>query len=158
MLIYALLLTAGSRTVHSELLAVHVAMDPNVFPITPPALREEIRQRRASLEAATAPVVQHTCAARLASVRPAYAAMLEQRARRERAIVESRPSSARQLVQAGLFDRRAARTADARLRTDGALFAQAEDLRISPTGAAIGCSAELRAILVVDRQDRRRED
>jgi len=156
-LIYALVLTAGSRIVHSELLPVHVAMDSGVFPITPQALRDEIRQRRTALEAATAPVVRNTCAARMASVGPPYAVMLEQRARRERAIAESRQSSARQLVQIGLFDRRAVRTA-APSGTDRALLAQAEaHLHISSADATLGWSAELRTILVVDRPDRDRQ-
>lgn len=157
-LIYALVLTAGSRTVHSELLPVHVAMDPSVFPITSQALCDEIRQRRPALEAATSLVVRNMCAARMASVGPPYALMLEQRARRERAIAESRQSSARQLVQIGLFDRRAVLTAAAQSGTDGALLAQAEPhLRISSSDATLACSAELRAILVVDRQDRGRQ-
>ncbi|MCA1562988.1 MAG: DEAD/DEAH box helicase [Acidobacteria bacterium] len=147
-LIYALVLTAGARIVHSEILPVCVATPSGVFPITPQGLREHIRACRAALEAATAAAVQKMCASRLASIGPAYAVMLGQRARRERAIVSSRPSSASQLVQAGLFDRRATQTAAARVSSDP----RAEDVRIPAVDTPLGCTAELRAILVVDGQ------
>jgi superfamily II DNA or RNA helicase len=90
--------------------------------------------------------------ARLERIAQAHHAATASLERRERAIAAVVPAGARQIVQAGLFDRRALRAAGVRARTAGALLAESGH-RIEALGAArhLSPSFELVAKLVVDR-------
>jgi hypothetical protein len=72
---------------------------------------------------------------RLEHIAGAYRSVASALRRRERAIATVLPTAARHVVQAGLFDRRALRAADARARTAAALLADARE-RIDALTAA----------------------
>ncbi len=103
-------------------------------------------------EVAAVTHLQHGLARRLGEIAGAHqsvAAALEQR---ERAIAAAIPGAARQVVQAGLFDRRAIRTADARRHAAGVLLAEADDRRDAlHASRQLTASFDVRAKLVVGR-------
>lgn len=102
------------QTVHSELIVVRFALRPGA-----PDLELLERTARLHLE----PRLRSTCD----DVAHRYALFVESVRRRERTLASTLPETAPRLVQAGLFDRRSLRDADARSRTDAALSAQLDD-------------------------------
>ena len=75
--------------------------------------------------------------------------------RRERDIASVFPGAARQLVQPGLFDRRALRAAEAARRAIGALVTEAED-RIDALGASAKLTTSIELLAKLSMASRRR--
>jgi hypothetical protein len=70
--------------------------------------------------------------------------------RRERTIASALPSTARVLVQAGLFDRRAMSALEAKQHLSGVLLEASDDrLRALGRSKALVVTAELTAVLIV---------
>lgn len=142
------LIAPGGRVEHSELIAMRdtEASPPasSSFAATRRALDHWIGTRERHVRRA----VVSASRARLADVSARHETWVTSLERRERAMVQSRPSAARQLVQAGLFDRRAIRTHQAQRRSAGALLEESE-ARIASLNAAmnVSTSVELTAVL-----------
>jgi hypothetical protein len=85
----------------------------------------------------------------IAVVSTTHADALDAMERRERAIASALPSTAKVLVQAGLFDRRALGALRARQRVSGALL-EASDERLRSLGRtrALAAVADLTAVLI----------
>jgi superfamily II DNA or RNA helicase len=84
-----------------------------------------------------------------ATVTTTHAGALNAMERRERTIASAVPSTARVLVQAGLFDRRALKALRAKQRVSGALLeASDERLRSLDRTRALAVAAELTAVLI----------
>jgi hypothetical protein len=91
-------------------------------------------------------------ASRLDGIATAHRAAARARERRERAILSAVPTAARQIVQAGLFDRRALKDADRRGRAAGTLVAESEDrLSALEMSMPLTTSFELAAKLITRR-------
>ena len=139
---------AGGQVVHAELLPVAVQpADPigaasagdarsaalELLDRADPIVREQLRDHLENIKDSVA-----TAHAR------ATAAMRE----RERAIASNLPSVARQLVQAGLFDRRALRSAEARRHVHDDLVEEAAD-RINALDGSASLTETFEAVAVL---------
>jgi hypothetical protein len=154
--VYAMSLTSATgRLVHSELGAVHVCAG-----ITPPRRAAVARQHaedalhrdRGRLRQA----VEHATSARLDEIAAAYIDAARRLAARERTLLEGLASASRQLLQAGLFDTRAADDHHRRLQSRSNSAAES-DRRIGElAGSPPTRSLELVAMLLACRSAGRR--
>ena len=135
-LVFAVALhTSDGGIVHSELVPASVEAD-----VGEGQVRDVIAERlRATIE----------------RIRDAHRAVAARLDRRERDIASVIPEAASQLVQAGLFDRRAVRTADARRRAMGGLLAEAEE-RIDALGASAQLTTSIELLAKLSMVSRRR--
>jgi hypothetical protein len=136
------------RAQHRELVAMHDSS------AKPPTSRSASAARRAfarwiesrgpEVRRAAISTTEFTVADAIARYRAATAAL----ERREHAMTRARPSTSRQLVQAGLFDSRAIRAHQARRQSTGALLEESE-ARIASLEAALNVtvSVKLAALL-----------
>jgi hypothetical protein len=99
-------------------------------------------------------VLRHQCEARLAFVRPRYESVRGALVTRDAEMDRSLRSVARELVQAGLFDRRALRAAQREREAAQALLNDSAQQRQREDGGRLQCEAVLRAALVVPRSVR----
>lgn len=140
----------ASASVEREVAAVHVPFARAVWPRRPGHLKLRLAEVLPTLLQAAARVIDDLGAARLNRVQPRFAGAAARIAARERRVRDATGSAARQLVQAGLFERpwRAATTArpaaDARLPDE-------QVLHDTPAGETpdLIASSTLRAVLVV---------
>ena len=141
------------RNVHSEVTLVHAAM---------PRLQRQRRARdvrivaprllQAAVDAST-PTLVRLVEERINAIQPAVTRAISARRQREDDVSACHTSAARQLVQAGLFDRRAARAAAERQRAASASAEEAEGQNAALAAAPeLTGSAELRAVLLMGRR------
>jgi superfamily II DNA or RNA helicase len=91
----------------------------------------------------------------IARIGDAHQGVAARLGRRERDIASVIPEAARQLLQPGLFDRRAVRAADATRRAIGALVAEAEE-RIDALGASAQLTMSIELLAKLSMASRRR--
>jgi hypothetical protein len=145
--VYASELVSGSgRVEHADMVAARMF-------IRPVAVRRSVRALKAWVSAwlrEAEPGVRGSLAAsqhgKLAALRRRFEQAARAVEQRERDIASARPSAARELVQAGLFERRALRAADARRRLADEHL-EAVQLRRAESGA--GLSRRLRLLAVI---------
>lgn len=136
----------NGEMVERSLAAVHVVMTLPPWPQRPRQIGQRLSQFLPGLLRVVSPTLDQLGRRQLDAVRPRFLEAQGRARRRERAILNSRQSAARQLVQAGLFDRRAWRVA----RQDDAPREACTVPRDASTAiASLLSSASLRAVLVV---------
>jgi hypothetical protein len=134
--------------------AIHVALDLLPWPRRPTLIRQQIEEILPSLLGAVSGTLADLGRRQLERVRPVFLQALGRSKRREQAIWTRRDRAARQLVQAGLFDRRALRAAAPREADPQGLLEQSRAQRLEPGSepSHVTASAELRGVLVVARR------
>jgi superfamily II DNA or RNA helicase len=150
-LIFVTTILDGSATiVHTEAVATHVPC------AVPESLRRAgdikrwARRLLHFVQPAAAAHALELARQRIGTVRPEYQRALAARRQREDDLSATLASAAVQLVQAGLFDRRAVRAVETRRRSTTALREQAETAIENLENAnRLTASAELRAILII---------
>jgi superfamily II DNA or RNA helicase len=132
----------------------HVACAREGWPLGPsPRTATDVRRLTTDFlknrEPALRAVVLAAHAAELAAAATTHARALEAMEQREHTIAAALPSAARELVQVGLFDRRALKTLWAQRRVSGALLEASEErLRSLARTRELVTAAELTAILI----------
>lgn len=121
-------------------------LDP--WPRRPAQIRLRVMELLPAILAAVSSTLGEVGRRQLESVRPRYVAALLNHGRRESGISKRHDSAARQLVQAGLFDRRAVRASAARLRAADVFEEATHD---ASGHGGLTSSADLRAVLLVSR-------
>ena len=144
---------AANDILERAVAAVHVEVAGGVWPRRPVHLKTRIAEVLPAILRAAAPAVDDVAARRLSAVRPRFALAASRIAARERRVREETSSAARELVQAGLFERPWHRVAASRRETGSSTARAAEQLHAQPgdTPSPIA-SATLRALLVVSRR------
>ena len=141
---------ADGRVVHRELTAVHSEAAPAAPLRTAADLRAFVARFRETADCAVRERLLQHHQHRLEGIAGEWRHAAALQADRERSILQSLPSAATQLVQAGLFDQRARRMSAARARASGLLADEIgrrlHDLTHSP---ALDTSVQLCAVLVV---------
>jgi superfamily II DNA or RNA helicase len=133
------MMTAAGYIAHSELIPVRLELNERGALKTHAEIRAAAN--RVVLASARAlEIVQQRHAPTLTAIRERRTKALRALHERDRQIAATVPATARQLVQAGLFDRRAARAADSHRRAAGVLFEELRD-----RSAALEESSELTA-------------
>jgi hypothetical protein len=146
-LLFDIQISSPDRTViERSPLAVHVELTLPVWPARPREIRRLIEQLLPELRTAASSNLETAQQRRHDSVRGRYQDAAARLQWRSTAIQRNQESAARQLVQAGLFERRARR--DPRPGRDELEFGTVED---SSTSELVS-SADLRAVLIVRPQ------
>lgn len=147
--VYALsLISADNSVAHAELIAARAAMGVKNVPRTPNDVRRFVHWFVAAREAAVDDGISRTAAARSAAISMDIRRAIDALERRERAIAVTLPSTAQQLVQAGLFDRRALLARAARTRAAGEQHLEIRRALDGLAGARdLSASLDLRAVL-----------
>jgi superfamily II DNA or RNA helicase len=151
-LIFVLTIVDGCASIiHTEPVAAHVPC------AAPESLRRAADIKRWAVrllhrvQPAAAAHVLELAQQRIGTARAEYQRALAARRQRENDLSETLASAAVQLVQAGLFDRRAVRAVETRQRSTTALREQAETAFERLENAdRLTASVELRAILIID--------
>jgi superfamily II DNA or RNA helicase len=148
--IYTISLTTGN----GDALDRQIACVRKPWPIpTRPRASAEVRKIAAEFLEEHGPALRDAALAAheqpRAAVTASHAEVLDAMERRAHSIASGLPSTAKVLVQAGLFDRRALGTLRAKQRVSGALLeASDERLRSLDRGRALVAAAELTAVLI----------
>ena len=147
--VYTLTLsTERGDAVHTELAVVHEPDDALSVARTPAAARRAIREFVETREAAVRAALLVSMTSHIADVASAHAAVVEGSLRREHALIMQVPS-ARELVQSGLFDRRALRAHAGRQRAAAALVEASEErLESLASERTLRTAIDLSAILI----------
>jgi superfamily II DNA or RNA helicase len=143
------LATPDGTAAHRELAAAHceAAYAP---PKTHADVRAIVSLFRAETEAMARGLLAERCTARLGRIASRWREAAATAAARERGILASLPSTATQLVQAGLFDQRAIRASTTRSHASALLVEEAaRRIDASTTEAHLSMSVGLRAVLVI---------
>jgi superfamily II DNA or RNA helicase len=149
--VYTLTLsTERGDPVHSEIAVVHEPCDGLPAAPTQAAARRVVREFVEAREPAVRAALLVSKASPLAEVAVAHTDRLATLQRRERALLLPAPSTARALVQGGLFDARAVRALAARTRANAALLEASEErLESLATARALTTGIELVQVLLV---------
>lgn len=115
------------RPVHQELLPVVMACPALRLPRAATALAQLATRFVASHASRALALVQERCRERLAMISAKHLEMAHAAARREREIAGATPSTARRLVQVGLFDAREANVLAARRRAAALALLEADE-------------------------------
>ncbi len=144
--------TAHGAAAHHELGIAHCEA-ACARPRTPSELRGIAARFRAEGEAVARDVVARRFAGRLAVTAARCRTAAAAAADRERAILESLPSAAAELVQAGLFDQRAIRASTTRSRASARLVEEAaRRIDTLASESQLSISVDLRAVLVISNR------
>jgi superfamily II DNA or RNA helicase len=136
--------------VHRRVACGHEAWATSTFQRQAASVRQLaegfLRQREGAVRAA----VLAAYAGELDAAATSRVAALDAMAQREHAMASARPSAARELVQAGLFDGRALRLLEARRLASATLLDASEDrLRSLAEARSLATTTELTAVLIV---------
>ncbi len=148
--VYTLTLsTERGDAVHTELAAVHEPCDGPIDARTPAASRRVIREFVEAREPAVRAALLVSKESHLATVAASHGSRVEALQHRERALMLPTPADALELVQGGLFDRRALRAQADRTRAASALL-EASEQRLESLASArtLTTVVELSAILI----------
>jgi superfamily II DNA or RNA helicase len=141
--------TADGGQVHGETAVFHIRLADSPTP-DPASIRSWVNRILQGAEIAVRATLDTRVARLGVDIRRAHASYCDELQRRERSIARARPSAARQLVQAGLFDRRALREASQRERRRAEALEESEArLDALPTTGDLIVGARLAAVLVV---------
>jgi superfamily II DNA or RNA helicase len=144
--VYALrLCTARGDIVHTELAVVHEPIVRMAHAPAPAAVRRLIREFVAAREPALRAALLAARQPGLEDFAKAYGFAADVLNRRERVLTLAAPSAARELVQGGLFDRRAERAQTARRRAASMLI---DRLDAPAPGGRLTTAVQLSAVLV----------
>jgi hypothetical protein len=149
--VYELSLAAADGAVaHRELAVVHSRVPVGSRPASASELRLLVNRFFASAEPRLREGVQTRFGPPMTATSSRWRNAAAAIAAREHAIVESLPSTATQLVQAGLFDQRAVRASSARSQVSAARRAEAaRRVEALISSSDLQPSIEVRAVLVV---------
>jgi hypothetical protein len=141
------------RVLHSEVVPIHASFNLKEDPHTAGVLRAHARRLLDTVARAAAPVLDAQASKRIAEVRPVHEAAISRQRQRENELAQAPPSAAQQLVQAGLFDRRAVRAAADREQVAVALHEDTHR-QVKSLSSAMGLtvSTDQRAILFIRRR------
>lgn len=147
--LYRVALTASSGQVtHGELIALRDAFAVPPAASTCGAAREALDRWRRTREPLVRQVAADVSASRIDEVTALHEAAIASLERREAAMARARPSAARELVQPGLFDRRAVRAQQAGRQSAGALLEESDaQLASLERSRALTTSVELVALM-----------
>jgi hypothetical protein len=152
-LVCVYLVSLGSHTgvlKYRHLICAHVG--PHRIPDQSSAagIRRAVTRWIEECEPAARAAISQAHAGPLATAAAQHARALDELLRRDADIRAALPSAARELVQVGLFDRRALKGAEMRRRSVGALLEATEErLAAAARSSALVPSVELKAVLVL---------
>jgi superfamily II DNA or RNA helicase len=149
------LVTSDGRTVSVHACVVHRAFKAGESrPVTTRALRQAV-MGHTGIDLATLKTLWTVTSSALAGASEHLSAVTATLARRERQLQLARSAASRQLVQAGLFDRRAMRDAERRREVDHSLEEESElRLRLAAPMPIVGIDIRLVAIVHVGPGER----
>jgi superfamily II DNA or RNA helicase len=155
--IYVLSLAGDAgAAAHTQVIAVHAAGERFRMPRTAAGVRRLVQGFIESRGMAMHEEVSGMFAGPAALVAAEIGRAVSSLQERERGLVAAMPSTARQLVQAGLFDQRALRESGARRRAAGARAdVVARQLEMLAAARRLAFQLELRAVLVATSRVRR---
>jgi hypothetical protein len=146
------LCTPAGRAIYRQIACARKDFGENSCGARVTHLRQLVRKVMKDHEPALRAAVLAAYAGELAAAASSHAQAIDALERRERAMSASLRSTARELVQLGLFDARGMKAIDARRRTAGALLQPAQERLRSLAGSRrLVTNIELTAILFTSR-------